>query len=311
MTHTGPAPVVRPATSAAGNVSFVEWGAVLAGAFLAAALSFVLLTFGTAIGLSATSPWPNSGLSARVLASLAIFYVMAQQIGSLMVGGYVAGRMRGRWNETTEHEVEFRDGLHGALVWAVGIVIGALLAMSAAGAVAQKAADVAGQTAASATAGSGRAAVDTVIDTLLRPTVAAAPAPAAPGATPPAQTRARAVNPDNNDEVRAEIGRIMASSVATGMTEQNRTYLAQLVAQRTGISQQEAEKRVREAEMAAREAADKARRAAVLTGFVTAAGLIVSLGAAWWAAMRGGNHRDNSVPARFAFDRRRDGFTSS
>jgi DNA-binding MarR family transcriptional regulator len=286
----------------------VEWGPVLAGAFLAAALSFVLLTFGAAIGLSATSPWPNSGISTRVLASIAIFYLMAQQIGSLMIGGYVAGRMRGRWHEITEHEVEFRDGLHGALVWAVGVVISALLAMSVAGSVAQKAADIAGRTTASAAASSGGAAMDTVIDALLRPAAATAPStppgPAA-GGTPPTQPRARAANPESNEEVRAEIGRIMASSVATGMTEQNRTYLAQLVAQRTGVPQQEAEKRVREAEAAAREAADKARRAAVLTGFVTAAGLLLSLGAAWWAAMRGGNHRDNAVPARFAFDRRR------
>jgi hypothetical protein len=308
MTHTGPAPVTASYGTAAAGVSFVEWGAVLAGAFLAAALSFVLLTFGTAIGLSATSPWPNSGISARVLASIAIFFLMAQQIGSLMIGGYVAGRMRGRWNETTAHEVEFRDGLHGALVWAVGVVISALLAMSVAGSVAQKAADIAGRTTASAAAGSGGAAMDTVIDTLLRPAVAAAPTtpptPAA-GGTTPAQPRARAVNPENNEELRAEVGRILAASLANGMTDQNRAYLAQLVAQRTGIPQQEAEKRVREAETAAREAADKARRAAVLTGFVTAAGLILSLGAAWWAAMRGGNHRDNSVPARFAFDRRR------
>src|SRR5689334_12973273 len=100
MTHTGPAPVASYGTAAAG-ASFIEWGAVVAGAVLAGALSFVLLTFGTAIGLSVTSPWPNSGLSARVLASIAIFYLMAQQIGSFMVGGYVAGRMRGRWNETT------------------------------------------------------------------------------------------------------------------------------------------------------------------------------------------------------------------
>src|SRR6202011_3859007 len=71
----------------------VEWGSVLAGAFLAAVISFVLLTFGTAIGLSATSPWPNSGASTKVVASLAIFWAMAQQIGSVMVGGYVAGRM--------------------------------------------------------------------------------------------------------------------------------------------------------------------------------------------------------------------------
>jgi hypothetical protein len=48
------------------------------------------------------------------------------------------------------------------------------------------------------------------------------------------------------------------------------------------------------------EAADKARRATVLTGFVTAASLVVSLGAAWWSALRGGHHRDNQIPARFA-----------
>ena len=58
--------------------SFAEWGAVLAGAVLAAALSFVLLTFGAAIGLSATSPWPNSGLSVKVIASLALFWALAQ-----------------------------------------------------------------------------------------------------------------------------------------------------------------------------------------------------------------------------------------
>src|ERR1700745_1653133 len=92
-------------------LSFVEWGAVLAGAVLAAALSFVLLTFGTAIGLSATSPWPNSGLSTKVVASIAVFWILAQQIGSLMAGGYVAGRMRSRWHESG-HEAEFRDGLH-------------------------------------------------------------------------------------------------------------------------------------------------------------------------------------------------------
>ena len=81
----------------------------------------------------------------------------------------------------------------------------------------------------------------------------------------------------------------------------NRAYLAQLVAQRTGVSQQEAEKRVDDAVNAAREAADKARRASMLAGFVTAASLIVSFGAAWWGAIRGGNHRDNNIPARFEF----------
>ena len=118
-------------TDTRGAASFVEWGAVLAGAVLATALSFVLLTFGAAIGLSATSPWPNSGLSVKVIATLAVFWALAQQIGSLMAGGYVAGRMRSRWHEAGD-ETEFRDGLHGGLVWAIAVLISAFLAVATA-----------------------------------------------------------------------------------------------------------------------------------------------------------------------------------
>jgi hypothetical protein len=285
----------------------VEWGAVLGGAALAAALSFVLLTFGTAIGLSATSPWPNSGLSAKVVASLAVFWVLAQQIASLMVGGYVAGRMRSRWREPGD-EAEFRDGLHGGLVWAVGVLITAVLVFATAGAVARTGAEVAGNAAATAAATSDP--MDTVVDTLLRPSsLAQAPAPATPPAagTPPAtlaRPRAAAVTP--GEDSRAEITRILTSAVASGsLSTENKTYLTQLVAQRTGVSPPEAERRVNDAVNAAREAADKTRRAAVLTGFVTAAALVLSLGAAWWAAMKGGHHRDTSVPARFVFGVRR------
>jgi hypothetical protein len=289
-------------------MSFVEWGAVLAGAVIAAALSFVLLTFGAAIGLSATSPWPNSGLSAKVVASLAVFWALAQQIGSLMAGGYVAGRMRSRWHERGD-EAEFRDGLHGGLVWAVGVLISALLLFATAGAIAKTGTEVAGRAAATAAATSDP--MDLVLDTMLRPSSPAqAAAPTAPPAAGPPAPAARpraTTTPAAGDDTRAEMSRILASAVASGtLTTENKTYLAQLVAQRTGVSQQEAEKRVNDAITAAREAADKARRAAVLTGFVTAAGLILSLGAAWWAALKGGHHRDTAVPARFVFgDRRR------
>jgi hypothetical protein len=271
-----------------GPASFVEWGAVLAGAALAAALSFVLLTFGTAIGLSATSPWPNSGLSVKVIATLAVFWVLAQQIGSLMAGGYVAGRMRSRWHEAGD-ETEFRDGLHGGLVWAVAVLISAFFVFATASLAVRTGADVAGS------AGAGAASrttnpMDTVLDAMLR-TPAGAP-----------QSR----NAVASDEIRGEITRILTSAVATGsLSAENRTYLASLIAQRTGVPQQEAEKRVDDAITAARTASDNARRAAILTGFVTAAGLILSFGAAWWAAIKGGQHRDNSIPARFQFDRRR------
>jgi hypothetical protein len=265
--------------------SFIEWGPIFAGAVLAAALSFVLLTFGTAIGLSATSPWPNSALPARVIASLAIFWIMAQQIATFMAGAYVAGRLRSRLHEAGQDEVAFRDGLHGGLVWAVGIVIGAALLMATAGTIARTGAEVMGKTAVAAAASTTNP-MDLVLDTMLRPAAAASPrSPAQP-----------------TDDPRPQISRTLSSAIAAGsLSESNRTYLAQLVAQRAGIPQEEAAKRVDEALSAAREAADKARRAAIMTGLVTAISLLVSFAAAWWAAMQGGEHRDNAVPARFAF----------
>ena len=223
MTHVGPAPISSSAVSTDG-ASFVEWGAVLAGAALAAAISFVLLSFGAGIGLSATSPWPNSGASAKVIASIAVFWAMAQQIGAFMVGGYVAGRMRSRWHEAG-HEVEFRDGLHGGLVWAVGVVIGAALFLSTAGSAARP-----GRRWPRCGGPRGRMQqadpMDAVLDTMMRPITVAQ---ASPVRSPPARAsdggcstapRARAVS---GDESRAEMARVLASSVANGsLTAQNR-----------------------------------------------------------------------------------------
>lgn len=303
MTHVGPASTV--ATAAPARTSYVEWGPVLAGAVLAAALSFVLLTFGTAIGLSATSPWPNTGISTRVLAGLAVLWIMIQQIATFMAGGYVAGRLRTRWQDVPQDEVEFRDGLHGGLVWAVGVVIGAALLMATAGAAARTGIETAGRTLAAADP------MEVVMDSMLRPAnVAQAGAQTETGQqtsrqSPPATGRANA--PAGGEgaaaNTRAEMTRLLTSAVTSGsLSNENRTYLVQVVSQRTGLPPQEAEKRVNDAFNAARDAADKARRGAILTGFVTAASLLISFGAAWWAAMRGGHHRDNSVPARLDFN---------
>lgn len=260
------------------EAAFVSWSAVIGGAVLAAAISFVLLTFGTAIGLSATSPWPSSGLPAAVIASLAVFWVVAQQIGAFLAGGYVAGRMRPRL-EAAADEIAFRDGLHGGLVWALGIVIGAALAMAAGGAL-SAGGDIGAR---ATTSASTLSPMELTLDALLRPV---------PGDAAPNRAEASA------DDARAELSRILASSIATGpLSDQSRAYAAQRVSQLTGLPQQEAETRVAEALTATRRAADRARRAAVLTGFVTAASLVISLAAAWWAAVKGGEHRDSKMPA--------------
>ena len=89
MAHVGPAST--PVVASVPGPAYVEWGAIFAGAVLAAALSFVFLTFGAAIGLSAASPWPNSGASVKFIAGLAVFWTMVQQIGA-----FIAGRLHCR-----------------------------------------------------------------------------------------------------------------------------------------------------------------------------------------------------------------------
>jgi len=270
-------------------VSIVEWGAVIAGAVLAAALSFVFITFGSSVGLSITSAWPDAGTSTRWTASLAAFWMLMQQIAAFMAGGYIAGRLRKEPDARTD-ETEFRDGIHGALVWAVGIVIGAMLAASAAMVAARVGAE-AGRAAITA-ASQNAEQFSYFADTLLRP---AAPAPGQPGqAAAPAQAQQPA-----GQDVRAEVSRILARSALNRELSQNdRNYLSTIVAQRTGVPPEEAQRRVTETfnnmEQTLRDAADKTRKATALGGFLTAAAVAISFAAAWWAAMRGGHHRDNN-----------------
>jgi len=47
---------------------------------------------------------------------------------SFFMGGYVAGRLAGRAPGASEHEVDVRDGLHGVIVWGVGVIAAALIA---------------------------------------------------------------------------------------------------------------------------------------------------------------------------------------
>lgn len=272
---------------------YVEWSAVFAGALVAAAISFVLLTFGAAIGLSLTSPWPSSGLSGRAVVYVAVAFAVIQQIGSFMAGGYIAGRLRRRWHEGDADESDFRDGVHGALVWAVAVVIGAILVFSTAGALAKTGVAAAGTAAQNA---------DTVIDNMMLP-LAVAQASPPPTATPPANAEQNpAAMQPLPAETRAELARIVGAAIASdGLTAQSKAYLVQFVVRRTGVSAQEAERRVDAAMTTAREAADKTRRATMLAALVTGVSLIVSFATAWWAAIKGGNHRDTGVAARFSF----------
>lgn len=101
--------------------SYVSWSAVFAGAALACAVSVVLMQFGSAIGLSAASPFvpAENQIRGGVVVTAGLWILWVQVLASLL-GGYIAGRMRAPLVGATEHEKEVRDGAHGLLVWAVG-----------------------------------------------------------------------------------------------------------------------------------------------------------------------------------------------
>ncbi len=105
----------------------------------------------------------------------------------------------------------------------------------------------------------------------------------------------------NAANVRAEGGRILLQSLAAGqIAPDDRTYLAGLVAEQTGIPQAEAEQRVdaamTEAQAAAtkaKEAADAARKAAATASLFLALSLLVGAFIACVAAALGGKERDD------------------
>lgn len=107
--------------SAAGR-SYLEWGAVWAGAALATALSIILIQFGSGVGLAVGEPMlDGGGASWNVL--VAGLWVVVVALASSTAGGYIAGRMRSRFDDASEDEVEFRDGAHGLTVWAVATIV--------------------------------------------------------------------------------------------------------------------------------------------------------------------------------------------
>src|SRR5277367_6908233 len=114
------------------NLSGLSWQAVIAGAFVAAALALILLALGTGIGMSSISPWAGSGVSGKAVAAGAIVWFVLIEMMACAMGGYLAGRLRTKWVNVHSHEVYFRDTAHGFLVWAVSLVITAAFLASAA-----------------------------------------------------------------------------------------------------------------------------------------------------------------------------------
>ncbi len=248
----------------------VTWSAISAGAFATAALSLILLALGAGMGLSAISPWANAGLSATGIGMAAIIWLIVAQIISSSVGGYLTGRLRVKWVAIHTHEVFFRDTAHGFLVWAVGLVISAVFFAALTAAMATGAARTAASTSNEGAASVGNAYF---VDSLFRTDHPTAD--------------------QNESAARAEAGVILVHSLRqSDLSAQDRTYLAQLVAARTGLTQADAEQRVTDTVAAARQAADNARKAVAHMLYWLFVALLIGAFCASFAATIGGRERD-------------------
>lgn len=248
-----------------------DWASAIAGAFIAAAIFFVLITFGVTVGLGVSSTSPSWRDTSFALAFLSGLYILLTAIISFGVGGYLGMKMRAHMSPAAAPEIHFRDGVHGLLVWAIAVVIGALLAGLAASSLGSR--EASGVTPANA---ASEPLLSYQLDRLLRS-----------DRVPPA---------DAMLYERAEAGRILlTSSSHSGVSGDDRSYLVRLVGRSAGLSPADAQHRVDTIIANSRDAIARARHTAVLIGFMTAAALLIGAAVAWEAATLAGRERDGSL----------------
>ena len=259
--------------------SGVSWAAVIAGAFVAAALSLILLALGAGLGVSSVSIWSNVGASASTIGVAAVLSLIVMQIISSSMGGYLAGRLRTQWANIHTDEVYFRDTAHGFLTWAVALVITAAFLASA------------------ATSMAGSAASSSVRGNDVTATALGQAVDDPNGYFVDMLFRSDSAKPEVNDAlVRGEGARILANALRQKeLPAADESYLSQLVATRTGLTRADADKRVSDVFTSTQQAAEGARKALAHSLLWAFLALLIGAFCASFGATIGGRQRDHVV----------------
>ena len=271
------------------STSALAWGPIIGGAVAATGITLILLLVGSGMGLTMVSPWSSESSSAATVGvSAAIWLVVVQWLSSAL-GGYLTGRLRTKWAAAHTDEVFFRDTAHGFLSWALatlfvaGFLASSLASLAGAGASAVgTAANTAGITAGAASRDGADLSTSYFTDALLRPQ----------------QVTQRAREEDG--AASAEIARILLQGAARGEVPDNdKTYIASIVAARTNLSEADARarvdavlKQIEDAKVATQDALDKTRKAAATTALVGALSLLIGAFISSASAALGGRQRD-------------------
>ncbi len=252
--------------------SYFRWPAIFAGAVAAAGVSITLHAFAAGIGLSVASTAPTWRDSSAIFWILTGLYLVFVALVAFAVGGYVAGRM-GAPLSTSTAEMEFRDGVHGLVMWGLAILVASVLALGLA-AVGSTALNPSAGTAGASQSVAGENIIASELDTLYR------------------SDRSLA----DLAYRRAEAARILLkASGHSGVTNADRRYLSVVTANVADLSLDAARERVdRVVAMSAQEL-HRARVAAVLQAFFVAAALLIGAVIAWFAACEGGRDRERGA----------------
>lgn len=289
--HVNPDQTLAPQLFDDGHASGVSWGAVFAGAAAAASLSFILLLLGVGLGLSSVSPY---SYNATTITWATIAWVAFMQLAASGIGGYIAGRLRLKWLHVHGDEVHFRDTAHGLLAWSVATLV--TVALLAGGV----------KAALGGMIETGAAAATVAQPMLANARTKSTDTDTGIGMSYYADMLLRSVSGDGTTDVqRGEISKIVDTSLTEGkLSADDRAYLAQTVAKRSGISQRDAERRVDEIYARATNAAaaakakalqltEEARKTAAHSALWMFVTLLLGAFTASLAATLGGRRRDN------------------
>lgn len=256
--------------------SYVDWAAIFAGATIASGAMAVLTTFAGGLGLSSISVDHGGDISFVWLIITGLFVILSM-VGSYMLGGYIAGRMRRPAESADQNELTVRDGLNGLVVWGIGTIISAFLAfgvlsggakavggaaqtaIEASGTVVSGAAQGAGQLAGGVISGAGSAAggvaqgagqaAAPTIEQMLPQGLKVSPLDYFTDTLLRSDTQAVSdqVAGQNPADFQREISGILGNLLATGeIPDADRSWLTSKIAAGAGISQTDAQARVNE-----------------------------------------------------------------
>jgi hypothetical protein len=275
------------------NRSRISWGAVLAGAVVAVATTLLLSLLGAAMGASSIHALDTTSTDLANYGTGAAIWEIINVALSMAFGGYVAARLSGTHSHLDAE-------LHGITVWAVAVLLGSVLLAQAVSGLIGTVWQGAGSVVSQAVGGAG--AVSGVLPPEANPQAMIARLQQSLGNSGDPTTMSR-------EQISAEIAPLVRRSVLSGnLSEADRNRLVDLVAAQSGVTKEEAARRVTgmendakatlaQAEQKTRAAADEVARTTATTARALFTALVLGLLAALVGAWMGTRHKRILHPA--------------